>query len=52
MFIGARWTTAVSCGAEMKRKLEALGWMLAYGVTVGFLWDAAYTYGPYLRSLG
>ncbi|VBB13374.1 hypothetical protein BSTAB16_3559 [Burkholderia stabilis] len=31
---------------------EAVAWMVAYGIAIGFLWYGALVAGPYLRSLG
>lgn len=36
----------------MKRRLEALAWMLAYGTAIGWVWAEVYKIGPYFRSLG
>ncbi len=35
-----------------RKYVEAVAWMAAYGVAIGFLWYGALVSGPYLRSLG
>ncbi|MCA7962529.1 hypothetical protein LGM54_06125 [Burkholderia cenocepacia] len=44
--------SVVSRVYSRRRYFEAGGWMVAYGVAIGFLWYGALVAGPYLRSLG